>query len=218
LAAWVLLVDILKLYLFVGGGCSLSEEEDMSPSRYSKKTLVGLFCLYLALFLWVDPPKTTMAQCGDNPPASSCYTCHEQMYPVFGKGEWHEIHARKDCCWNCHGGNAQTEDKDLAHKGMTLQPLYNTYTDCYACHPDDYQARADRFGAALGVVPLSYAPVPTAPIPFTPNQDLQLVVLSTNAPAAAPSFPLSPELLCIPLGAALILGYYLWRKARRQAR
>jgi hypothetical protein len=188
----------------------------MSPSWNYKRSLVGMFSFCLAVFLLAEPPEAALAQCGDYPPASSCYTCHEATYPVFGKGEWHEIHARKDCCWNCHGGNTQTQDKDLAHEGMTLQPLNDTYTDCHACHPDDYQDRAERFGVALGVMPVSHEPTPPASVPSTPEEDLQIVTLPTPAPVVAPAVPFYPELLCIALGTAFILGYYLQRKFHSQ--
>ena len=45
------------------------------------------------------------AQCGE-PPLSSCATCHAIEDPVNENGEWHIIHAAKDICINCHGGNA----------------------------------------------------------------------------------------------------------------
>jgi len=80
---------------------------------------------------------------------------------VYGEGEWHEIYACKDCCWNCHSRNTQVKDKDLANVGMTVHPLQDIYTDRHSCHPDDYTGRAERFSIALGVTPGS-APTPTA--------------------------------------------------------
>jgi hypothetical protein len=189
------------------------KEEDMSPRWYYKKSLIRMFFFCLAIFLLAESYKAALAQCGDYPPASSCYTCHEETYPVFSKGEWHEIHARKDCCWNCHGGNTQAQDKDLAHEGITLQPLNDTYTDCYACHPNDFQDRAERFGAALGVAPVSHAPTPATPVPSNPDEDLQLVIPHTPAQATAPAVPWYPELFCIAFGVAFFLGYYLRSKA-----
>jgi hypothetical protein len=188
-------------------------EEVMSSIRYSKKSLLMLCFFCLGILCWAGPHPSALAQCDDYPPASTCYTCHAEAYPVFDQGDWHEIHARKDCCWNCHGGNAQAQDKDLAHEGITLQPLNDTFTDCYACHPYDYQDRAERFGAALGVVPISNAPTPQATIPATPQDDLQLVILPTPAPATTPAVPLVPELFCIALGIAIVFGYYLHAKA-----
>lgn len=95
------------------------------------------------------------AQCGV-PQQSSCTTCHAQEDPVSGKGEWHIIHAGKDICINCHGGNATTMDKDLAHETLTANPLSDIYTDCHSCHPD-YDVRAQIFASTLRVTPGSCA-------------------------------------------------------------
>jgi hypothetical protein len=143
------------------------------------------------------------AQCGDTPADSSCITCHETQAAdsVYGKGEWHEIHALKDCCWNCHGGNTQTLDKDLAHIGMTANPLEDTYTDCHSCHPEDYPERAERFAIVLGVTPGS-APTPTA-VATAPVESHPIVILPPPSSAAA-SFP-RPEII---LGIG-ILGLFL---------
>jgi hypothetical protein len=121
------------------------------------------FSLVALIVLGILIVVPAQAQCGDNPKDSSCITCHEYQGedPVYGKGEWHTIHASKDCCWNCHGGNTQAQDKVLAHIGLTINPLQDIYTDCHSCHPDDYPERAVRFASVLGEVPGS-APTPTA--------------------------------------------------------
>jgi hypothetical protein len=116
----------------------------------------------IILLLWIGP-ATVHAQCGVTQP-SSCATCHAQEDPVSGKGEWHIIHASKDICINCHGGNATTMNKDLAHEGLTSNPLSDIYTDCHSCHPD-YDARAQIFASTLSVTPGSCA-TPT-PVPGT---------------------------------------------------
>jgi hypothetical protein len=102
------------------------------------------------------------ADCG-GPQLSSCTTCHAQQDPVNGKGEWHSIHANKDICINCHGGNASTLNKALAHEGLTPNPLNDIYTDCHSCHPFDYIARAAIFAPTLDITPGSCA----TPTPFS---------------------------------------------------
>lgn len=188
----------------------------MSTHRTFKHWLVGLFVLSLIIAAWALSPEAAAAQCGDTPAASSCYTCHEESYPVFETGEWHQIHARKDCCWNCHGGNTQTMDKDLAHLGMTLQPLENTYTDCYACHPNDYSERAERFGAALGISPVNQAPTPQPAVSSAPNKDLQLVVLPTPEKVQSVTIPWYPELVCLLLAILTLTVLFLSGRARSQ--
>ena len=151
----------------------------MSGPRSRMALLIGLTVLTMGLAVWAAWPPLALAQCGggDQPPESSCCACHAIAYPVLGQGEWHEIHARKDCCWNCHGGNDRAQDKDLAHVGLVRHPFEDPYTNCHACHPDDYQQRAERFAVALGVTPASSktpTPLPVAPAPsggqtFTPS-------------------------------------------------
>jgi hypothetical protein len=83
---------------------------------------------------------------------------------VNEKGEWHIIHASKDICINCHGGNGTTMNKDLAHETLTANPLSDIYTDCHSCHPQDYVGRADLFAQTLGVTPGSCATPTLVPV------------------------------------------------------
>jgi hypothetical protein len=172
---------------------------------------MGLIIITGAI-LWILTPGSASAQCGDIPSSSSCFNCHEiqAVYPVYAKGDWHDIHAAKDCCWNCHGGNTQATDKDLAHVGIQLHPLTDVYTDCFACHPQDYQERAVRFAAILDVTPISQ-PTPT-PHPVTGLIDHPLVLqpppvnLRTNE---SPWFSLSAGILILVF--FLVLLYLLAR-------
>ncbi len=81
------------------------------------------------------------------------------------------IHARKECCRACHGGNDQAQDKETAHVGITLHPLDDTYTACHQCHPDDYRQRAEVFAVALHITPQSSEPV-TQTVAFQPPSDV----------------------------------------------
>lgn len=103
-----------------------------------------------------------LAQCED-PEPSSCTSCHAREDPVNKNGEWHIIHAGKDICINCHGGNARAIDKDLPHEGLMAHPLDDIYTDCHSCHPD-YDARAAQFASILGVTPNSCATPTSIPV------------------------------------------------------
>ncbi len=132
----------------------------MTRQKYWNFGLFGLTLTIAGLVLWAGSPVRVLAQCGDIPPDSSCITCHEKEFPVYDQGDWHILHARKDCCAQCHGGNCSATDKGLAHQDMTANPLEDIYTNCYHCHPDDYQARAGQFGLTLGITPGS-RPTPT---------------------------------------------------------
>jgi hypothetical protein len=113
--------------------------------------LAGIALLVVSLFGFFQAIPAA-AQCGGpGGSVSPCKTCHEEQDPVANNGEWHIIHAEKDICINCHGGNGTTMDMALAHQGMTAHPLSDIYTDCHSCHPDDYNARAQLFAPTLGV-------------------------------------------------------------------
>jgi hypothetical protein len=178
----------------------------MSVKRSLILKLTGLFILLAGIVWWAGSPSAAQAQCGDTPAASSCITCHTTEDPVFDKGEWHQIHARKDCCWNCHAGNTQAQDKDLAHVGLVVQPLLDPYTDCYACHPGDYQARAERFASSLGIQPISYTSPAHAAQPFVPDEELQLVVQPAQQPPAKQAFPWYPEIVVVGSAVLLLAG------------
>jgi hypothetical protein len=128
----------------------------MSAQKASQPLLiVSLVTLAIgAVVLFM--PQAASAQCDDQKP--SCCTCHATAHPVGEQGEWHTIHARKECCRACHGGNDRASDKDAAHVGMTLHPLQDTYLACHQCHPDDYQQRAEVFAVALRITPQSSEP------------------------------------------------------------
>jgi hypothetical protein len=76
-------------------------------------------------------------------------------------------------------------DKDLAHEGLVVNPLEDIYTNCYHCHPDDYQARAERFALTLGVTPNS-RPTPTR-VAFVAAVEHPLLVMPQPDLAAGPS-------------------------------
>jgi hypothetical protein len=146
-------------------------------TRHKYWILISLALIFLisGLLIWAGTPAIVQAQCGDIPPDSSCITCHEKEDPVFDQGEWHMLHGRKDCCAQCHGGNCSTMDKNLAHQGVVANPLDDIYTNCYHCHPDDYQDRAERFALALGITPSS-RPTPTSVVRITPIDKTSLVM------------------------------------------
>jgi hypothetical protein len=145
--------------------------------------MMGILLLGTAIVYWSLAPSPAAAQCGDNPQELSCVTCHDQQDPVYQKGEWHAVHARKEVCTSCHAGNCSTMDKDLAHEGLVADPLTDIYTGCHGCHPDDYATRAARFAVVLAVTPGSVA-TPTA-VPTRQVVDHPMVILP-SVPAYGP--------------------------------
>jgi hypothetical protein len=135
----------------------------MSAQKVSQTLLVASLVMLAIGLVVLFMPQAASAQCED--PTPSCCTCHATAHPVTtDQGEWHTIHARKECCRACHGGNDRTNDKDAAHAGMTLHPLQDTYLACHQCHPDDYRQRAEVFAVALHVTPHSSEPTARPPV------------------------------------------------------
>jgi hypothetical protein len=126
----------------------------MAPKALFRWIVISLFTGTM-LLIWAGT-LPVQAEC-EGPQPSSCTTCHAQEDPVNGKGEWHTIHANKDICINCHGGNGTSVNKETAHERLTANPLNDIYTDCHSCHPLDYVGRASIFAPTLGVTPGSCA-------------------------------------------------------------
>jgi hypothetical protein len=156
----------------------------MSRKWFLFLCLIGLLFLGASIMVWGTSPLPVAAQCGENPPPkSSCVTCHVQENQFHPNEAWHDTHALQDCCTNCHGGNCMASDKELAHQGLVPDPLEDIYTNCYHCHPDDYQEKAQRFALILGVTPGS-SPTPT-PVPAGPVAGNPIVILPPPTPSAA---------------------------------
>ncbi len=185
----------------------------MSAQKVSSTLLVASLSILAIGLVLVFAPQAVVAQCEDSKP--SCCTCHATAHPVTNQGEWHAIHARKECCRACHGGNDQTQDKDAAHIGMTLHPLDDTYVACHQCHPDDYRQRAEVFAVALHVRPQSSEPL-TKAVAFQPPSNVPPLKLP-GATAPISSANSTPGLLLlIGLVALLMVGLgVLWRKLAR---
>jgi hypothetical protein len=141
----------------------------------------GSLLLAAGITLWAIIP--TRAQCEDDFTKSACITCHQKETEVPIIGEWHDEHVTKDCCAKCHGGNCTAMDKDLAHESMMAQPLNDIYTNCYSCHPQDYQALAEHYAIVLGVTTDSRPP-PT-PLPARAVVEHPMVIQPISIPAAA---------------------------------
>jgi hypothetical protein len=150
----------------------------MSAQKISQTLLVASLVMLAIGLVVLFMPQAASAQCDDQKP--SCCTCHATAHPVVDQGEWHTIHARKECCRACHGGNDQAQDKETAHVGIVLNPLTDTYTSCHACHPTDYRQRAEVFAVALHVTPMSSEPL-THTVAFQPPSSIPPIKLPTAA-------------------------------------
>ncbi len=162
--------------------------------------LTGVALVMIASVLLFPIP--VQAQCGTGP-VGSCVTCHIDQAPVYDKGRWHGVHARKDCCANCHGGNCSAVDKETAHIGMVANPLEDVYTNCRACHPDDYWKRAEVFAAELNITPASRA-TPT-PVATSNPANRQPKVEILPLPGPPPLIPAQQALTLASLGLTIVI-------------
>lgn len=185
----------------------------MSAQKISQLRLaVSLVILVIGLLLWLMP-QTAVAQCED--PTPSCCACHATAHPVAAEGEWHTIHARKECCRACHGGNDRAEDKDTAHVGMTLHPLDDTYLACHQCHPDDYPQRAEVFAVALHITPQSSEP-PTQTVALQPPSNVPPFQLpAASAPIGTAGTTPWLWALVIIIALLMIGLLVIWRRLAR---
>lgn len=181
----------------------------------SKKVLLltGIALLVVALGNLVPVP--VHAQCGTWP-VGSCVTCHIDQAPVYDEGLWHGTHARRDCCTNCHGGNCSAAEKELAHAGIIANPLEDVYTNCHACHPDDYWQRAEAFAAELNITPASRA-TPT-PVATTDPASRQPHIEILPPPGPPPLIPAQQALTLVTVGLTatvtlFVLGFLVRRAA-----
>jgi hypothetical protein len=185
----------------------------MSAQKISQPLLVASLVMLAIGLVVLFMPHAASAQCNDQKP--SCCTCHTTAHPVVDQGEWHSIHARKECCRSCHGGNDQAQDKETAHVGMTLHPLDDTYTACHQCHPDDYRQRAEVFAVALHITPQSSEPV-TQTVAFQPPSNVPPLRLPTTTTSISSANPTPGLLALIAIVAILLVGLsVVWRKLAR---
>jgi hypothetical protein len=166
---------------------------------------IGIFFLGGSVLVWAMTPIPAAAQCGSNPPPdSSCFTCHVEQDPVYENGLWHGVHARKDCCAKCHGGNCSTMDKDLAHQDIIANPLSDIYTNCHSCHPDDYLVRAEVFAVELGITPSSIStPTPVSKVQMVVSP---LVILPSPISSQPSTFPWLAILGGLPIIVLFLFG------------
>jgi hypothetical protein len=179
-----------------------------APKPSQVLLLASLVVLAIGLAMLFAPQAAT-AQCED--PTPSCCTCHATAHPIGEQGEWHTIHARKECCRACHGGNDRTDDQDAAHAGMTLHPLDDTYMACHQCHPDDYRQRAEVFAVALNVTPASSEPTARPIAAAATPPPMIATPLPQSAEQVAPVWDW-PVVLAVAL-LAIGLTVFWWRRS-----
>jgi hypothetical protein len=175
--------------------------------------LIGLSVLTVFLVLWITCPVLARAQCGNI--ESTCYTCHQATDPVCGTTDWHAVFGHRYACWNCHGGNDRAQDKAQAHVGLVANPLQNAYTNCYSCHPNDYQQRAQQLASEIGTTVSYGEPTPTRSAPSVAVASQPLALLPPAASNATHSSDSAQVGWLLPLAVVVPLGWFWWKRQNR---
>ena len=128
--------------------------------------LTGILLLLLVTF---STPTTVRAD-GPTPNNGTCVTCHEDLYFLHDTGNWFCLKESPMACVDCHGGDPNTLDKDLAHTKRAPHPIINEdVTKCQQCHPEQCTERVALFDKAAGISNVLVA------APYTPSYASQVL-------------------------------------------
>jgi hypothetical protein len=176
-------------------------------------TWIGFIWVGLALVFGLAISLPASAQAGQitPTPVSKCYVCHQDLYYLYDTGKWYcECGVPMDCLC-CHGGDPQAVTEEEAHLGMVAKPLTDDATACQRCHPADFQERAGKVAAALGVAPAH----PTSSITATPTPTAAALAAGTgwrlDARLLEPGRLIPLSLLLVALGVLVYAGYRCWK-------
>ncbi|MHB1048725.1 MAG: cytochrome c3 family protein [Bacteroidota bacterium] len=127
---------VLSLLLLNTTGCKKEDDlADTTSGHAGNSNCVECHTNYSMLKL-VHSPDTAAAGggCGGETPHIEPYDrvyLTPAGYDAFSKS----AHGQKACTW-CHGGNADTKEKNLAHTGNFIKyPSTQAETKCITCHP-----------------------------------------------------------------------------------
>ena len=110
---------------------------------------VGIFITLISLAIpsvvYADDPIPT-------PNNGNCVICHEDLYFLHDTGNWFCLKESPMSCVNCHGGDPNTLDKELAHTQRAAHPIINDdVTTCQQCHPNECYDRVEIFDQTAGI-------------------------------------------------------------------
>lgn len=98
------------------------------------------------------------------PDNGNCIVCHENLYFLHDTGNWFCLYESPMACADCHGGNPDTLDKDLAHARRAAHPVINDdVSKCRQCHPEECSDRVAFFDRSAGISDVLVA------APYTPS-------------------------------------------------
>ena len=121
--------------------------------------LTGVLILLLVTF---STPTAVRAD-DPTPDNGNCITCHEDLYFLHDTGNWFCLKESPMSCVDCHGGDPNTLEKDLAHTKSAAHPILNDdVTKCMQCHPEKCNERVGIFDQTAGISEVLVA------VPYTP--------------------------------------------------
>ncbi len=169
---------------------------------------LGILLLVLGAF-FADPAQ---AQEETPPPDSGCLTCHDNLYYLYDTGKWFCLCGTEMTCTCCHGGNPDALMGEDAHLGMVLYPTRNDAKPCQQCHPDDYEARVERFSEIAGVSPIhSLPPTPTIPEPTSVGDGTAGLASGAQSRWLEPWRLAGLVALALALAVLVFFGYRCWK-------
>lgn len=162
----------------------------------------GVICVVLLTALSMP----TAVRADDPVPApdnGNCIVCHENLYFLHDTGNWFCLKESPMACTNCHGGDPNTLNKDVAHANRAAHPVINDdVSKCRQCHPEECSDRVAIFDQSAGISNVLVA------APYTPSYFADAVPAWESAEDSGSLLPIW-EVIPLLLVAGLALGIHL---------
>ncbi len=175
------------------------------------------FVMYLGavglIVLWAALSMVGRVNADEPGPISAnvqCVVCHENLYFLHDTGNWFCLRESPMTCVDCHGGNPNTLDKNLAHAQRIAHPIINEdVSKCRQCHPQECDERVAYFDRTAGIGNVKVA------APYTPIYSVEGA--SVTLPRREAGWFLAVwEILPLALVTGLaLLAYYIMRRRHK---
>jgi hypothetical protein len=138
--------------------------------------------------------------------SNQCFNCHEDLYYLHDTGKAYCLKDSPMQCVDCHGGDPTAMTAETAHENFIKHPILNADdSKCYQCHPDQAQARVEKFRQLAGVKPVMVA---------VSHQSAALPVTASAAETQPGEWILGFEAISLFLVAGLALTIFIFYKIR----
>lgn len=145
------------------------------------------------------------------PNNENCIICHENLYFLHDTGNWFCLKESPMACTNCHGGDPNTLDKDLAHANRAAHPVINDdVSKCRQCHPEECNERVAFFDRSAGISKVLVA------APYTPSYSADVAPVRETMEESRSLLPIW-EVVPLLLVAGLALGIHFVLQRRHKS-